>query len=232
MENIQVAVRFRPLNREELYQAEEPVWDLTPHQVTHNPHFLSTHDKSHYTLQKPSNTKSRHKPANELKSRHLAQPNFQFDHVFDQSKSNEHIYSKVVQRVALDCLDGYNGTIFMYGQTGSGKTHTMLGYNDDSSLKKQSMVYPRFSMDLGQPLPQKKPEPWPSLFGEKNSVSSHGEVSNLFKHSDLSGGDCQNDIDLGIPDINQKCPELIYNYTKSSLTENNGILIQALKDIF
>jgi hypothetical protein len=46
MENIQVAVRFRPLNPEELRLAEESTWDLTPHQVTHNPHFLSTHDKS------------------------------------------------------------------------------------------------------------------------------------------------------------------------------------------
>jgi hypothetical protein len=161
----------------------------------------------------------------------LAQPNFQFDHVFDQSKSNEHIYSKVVQHVALDCLDGYNGTIFMYGQTGSGKTHTMLGYNANSNLKRQSMIYPKFSMDLGQRLSNKKEKPFPSLFEEHESVSFHGENSNLSENSDLSG-DCPIAKDLGINDINQKCPELIYNYTKSSLSENNGILIQALKDIF
>lgn len=31
-----------------------------------------------------------------------------------------------LQKLTLDVMNGYNGTIFAYGQTGSGKTFTMM----------------------------------------------------------------------------------------------------------
>ena len=37
----------------------------------------------------------------------------------------------------LNCLEGYNGTIFAYGWTGSGKTYTMLGPEEVIELIKK-----------------------------------------------------------------------------------------------
>jgi len=34
---------------------------------------------------------------------------------------------KIATPVIMNCLEGFNGTIFAYGQTGSGKTYTMSG---------------------------------------------------------------------------------------------------------
>lgn len=51
---------------------------------------------------------------------------YHFDHVFDQSTSQERVYGEVSDLIQ-SALDGYRVCIFSYGQTGSGKTWTMSG---------------------------------------------------------------------------------------------------------
>ena len=57
---------------------------------------------------------------------------FVFESVFDQTSSQQEIYSKVGEPVVSSILQGYNGTIFAYGQTGTGKTFTMIGQGGES----------------------------------------------------------------------------------------------------
>ncbi|CAK76204.1 unnamed protein product (macronuclear) [Paramecium tetraurelia] len=62
---------------------------------------------------------------------------FYFDYVAQQDSSQEDIFNIVGKQQAINCLDGYNGCVFVYGQTGSGKTYTMMG------TQKQPGVLPR-----------------------------------------------------------------------------------------
>jgi kinesin family protein 5 len=62
---------------------------------------------------------------------------FQFDHIFEESSTQEQVYSKVARGLIQEVLAGYNCTVFAYGQSGSGKTTTMTGYShvvDNSDL--------------------------------------------------------------------------------------------------
>lgn len=47
---------------------------------------------------------------------------FAFDGVFPTDIKQRAVYDKVVRRLVMDCLNGFNATAIMYGQTGSGKT--------------------------------------------------------------------------------------------------------------
>jgi kinesin family protein 3/17 len=55
---------------------------------------------------------------------------FTFDHVYDQSASQENVYNNTAKGVVDSALQGYNATIFAYGQTGTGKTYTMEGFHE------------------------------------------------------------------------------------------------------
>jgi chromosomal replication initiation ATPase DnaA len=103
MENIQVAARIRPLLDKEINSGEDEVFDI-------NNQTISLFQE--FTKKNVSQSKN----------------TFTFDDVFSPDESNYNVYERKVKRVALSCLEGYNGTVFMYGQTGSGKTYTMLGY--------------------------------------------------------------------------------------------------------
>jgi len=63
---------------------------------------------------------------------------FDFDHVFDTSTSQDQVFEEVSQLVQ-SAIDGYNVCIFAYGQTGSGKTFTMEGGEDEG----QEGIIPR-----------------------------------------------------------------------------------------
>lgn len=56
------------------------------------------------------------------------------DHIYEETKTNQDVYSDVVQPLVMSCLQGINSTIFAYGQTSSGKTHTMLGDKDTPGI--------------------------------------------------------------------------------------------------
>lgn len=50
-----------------------------------------------------------------------------YDHVFDDTSSQDEVYHTTTAHLVKDVLDGFNAAVFAYGATGSGKTHTMLG---------------------------------------------------------------------------------------------------------
>jgi hypothetical protein len=49
-----------------------------------------------------------------------ARPPFTYDHVADETATQEDVFQKVGKPITESCLAGYNGTILAYGQTGSG----------------------------------------------------------------------------------------------------------------
>lgn len=115
MENIQVALRLRPLNDKEQETGETVPWKLRQNCVEI--------DKG---LIEASTAKKKDKMQ------------FFYDHCFSGRTNNEDVYNACAKKVVLSCLEGYNGTIFMYGQTGSGKTHTMLGYKNHDGIYNQA----------------------------------------------------------------------------------------------
>ena len=135
MENIQVALRMRPLNRKEAERKEENIWTI---------HQKKTIAISNYH-------------AKELLSIRKINPStknaFTYDYCYSPDDDNFEVYAKSVKRIALSSLGGINGTIFMYGQTGSGKTYSMMGFNkneeseasDKSSTTLGERVHPSYS---------------------------------------------------------------------------------------
>lgn len=119
MENIQVAVRLRPLNPKEKEAGEFVPWRVRQNTIEIN----------------------RLEPDTQGGKKHQKQ-SFTFDHCFNENTSNEVVYARVAKSVVASCLEGYNATLFMYGQTGSGKTYTMLGYNQNSGLYNQTQETP------------------------------------------------------------------------------------------
>lgn len=100
-QNIQVAVRCRPLNDRE--------GKLNSYSIIE------------------CNDKAREVHAFD-KSGHLnIDKKYTFDKVFGVTSKQSEVYNQVVKPVVLEVIEGYNCTIFAYGQTGTGKTHTMEG---------------------------------------------------------------------------------------------------------
>lgn len=59
---------------------------------------------------------------------------FNFNGIFGEDKSQGAVYDRIGRKLVADCLNGWNGTLFVYGQTGSGKTYTMY-YGPDNEVK-------------------------------------------------------------------------------------------------
>lgn len=62
---------------------------------------------------------------------------FKYDYVGDEDVSQEELFESIGKPIASSCLCGYNGSIFAYGQTGSGKTYTIMGAFSDATLNFQ-----------------------------------------------------------------------------------------------
>ncbi|CEG78527.1 hypothetical protein RMATCC62417_13123 [Rhizopus microsporus] len=91
-ENIQVAVRCRPLTSSE----QANYWTIGDSTIGSNdPRLKRQHE-------------------------------FRFDRVLYGS-DNEALYSKSVENIINQAMEGYHATVFAYGQTASGKTYTMMG---------------------------------------------------------------------------------------------------------
>lgn len=58
---------------------------------------------------------------------------FTFDKVFNESATQEDVFSSLGKGITQNCMNGYNSTIFAYGQTGSGKTYTIQGASNKGS---------------------------------------------------------------------------------------------------
>lgn len=113
-ENIQVALRFRPLNYRETMKKDPEIWEI----------------QNNTTFLRPSWSERL------LDSRKISiSKSYTYNHCFSSEDLNTEVYSKTSKKVVEASLQGYNGTIIAYGQTGSGKTYTMMG-SDGAELDK------------------------------------------------------------------------------------------------
>lgn len=109
MENIQVALRVRPLNLKESLIQDRSYLLIKDDNISIHPKSLP---ETSPNLKKP--------PLKQTYS-------FTYDHCFSEGTNNQLIYEKTVRNLVSSSLMGINATVFMYGQTGAGKTYTMLG---------------------------------------------------------------------------------------------------------
>lgn len=128
---------------------------------------------------------------------------FVFDRLFDDSSTQEQVYSNTTRPLLDSVLDGYNATVFAYGATGCGKTHTITGTPQEPGIIFLTMkelferieelkdtknvelslsyleIYNETIRDLLDPNTQK------SLVLREDAVQ-HISVSNLSTHSPLN----------------------------------------------
>lgn len=76
-----------------------------------------------------------HEPKTKLDmSRVINTHKFRFDHVFDESATNQQVYDTTTRPLVKSFLKGGKVTLFAYGQTGSGKTHTIFGTRENPGI--------------------------------------------------------------------------------------------------
>lgn len=162
MENIQVALRVRPLNKKELARYDDNIWEIpNPDTIA-----LSSSNSREYFASKKINCTGR--------------TSFYFDQCFSPEQDNIKVYNQVAKRVVLSSLNGINGTIFMYGQTGSGKTYTMMGFNKHEEEDHETSVHSRgaspFNRSLTPPPKQTSRKSFTSAaeLYESGDQSNHG----------------------------------------------------------
>ncbi|XP_051946244.1 kinesin-like protein kif7 isoform X2 [Xyrauchen texanus] len=68
---------------------------------------------------------------------------FHCDFVFEESSSQEDVYTDSVQPLIEAFFDGFNATVFAYGQTGSGKTYTIGEANISAFRDDEQGIIPR-----------------------------------------------------------------------------------------
>uniref|UniRef100_A0AAX7TAK5 Kinesin motor domain-containing protein n=1 Tax=Astatotilapia calliptera TaxID=8154 RepID=A0AAX7TAK5_ASTCA len=73
---------------------------------------------------------------------------FLCDFVFEETCSQEEIYSASVQPLIDAFFQGFNATVFAYGQTGSGKTYTIGEANICSFSDEEQGIIPRAVADI------------------------------------------------------------------------------------
>jgi len=105
-DNINVAIRVRPLNRREIESDTLIGWEIEQQSIV----------QLHPSEDRPMG------------------PPYLFDHVFGPDVCTNQVYDDVAHRIVCSAMDGINGTIFAYGQTSSGKTHTMRGNHIEPGL--------------------------------------------------------------------------------------------------
>eukprot|EP01012_Entosiphon_sulcatum_P011897 TRINITY_DN17395_c0_g2_i1.p1 TRINITY_DN17395_c0_g2~~TRINITY_DN17395_c0_g2_i1.p1 ORF type:complete len:712 (+),score=123.08 TRINITY_DN17395_c0_g2_i1:303-2138(+) len=105
-----VAVRKRPLNRNEEARSESDICRIdSTQQLT----ILEPRQKVDLTKYTEKHT-------------------FMFDEVFDEHDTNEDIYERTAKPLVDTVFEGGSATCFAYGQTGSGKTFTMMGKGESN----------------------------------------------------------------------------------------------------
>ncbi|XP_051785652.1 kinesin-like protein KIF2A isoform X2 [Erpetoichthys calabaricus] len=88
-------------------------------------------------------------------TRYLENQTFRFDYTFDDSTTNEMVYSFTARPLVETIFEKGMATCFAYGQTGSGKTHTMGGDFSGKSQDCSKGIYALAAQDVF--LMQKKP---------------------------------------------------------------------------
>jgi len=132
--DVQVFVRFRPLNkREQALPSQSQIWKQANDQE----------------LQVK-------RPVDDASSKGLVAQNswqnYRFDKILPEETSQEEMYNALARPLVNDILDGYNCSLLAYGMTGSGKTTTMMGLPS----KDGEGVVPRLMNDLFEHMEQNK----------------------------------------------------------------------------
>ncbi|KAK9827565.1 hypothetical protein WJX74_010806 [Apatococcus lobatus] len=119
--NVQVILRCRPVNKDEIA-------NRTPQVIQVN--------------EKQSEVVFYQNVAGKMIGR-----SFHFDKCFGPESGQARLYDQAVSPIVEEVLDGFNCTIFAYGQTGTGKTYTMEGGDrnseDGHDLSEVAGVIPR-----------------------------------------------------------------------------------------
>eukprot|EP00759_Apiculatamorpha_spiralis_P038121 PhF_6_TR37564/c0_g1_i1/m.55656 len=97
--SIQVAIRVRPLSKEEKVQGMNICVTVEGNDIHVTPPILKKVSRNTFT----------------------------FDHCFGPSSTQEDVFAVVGVDIVNKLMKGYSCSILAYGQTGSGKSHTMLG---------------------------------------------------------------------------------------------------------
>ncbi|ADM12018.1 kinesin-like protein [Encephalitozoon intestinalis ATCC 50506] len=72
---------------------------------------------------------------------------FCFDRIFRGSTQQE-IFQEISRSLLVECMQGYNCTLFAYGQTGSGKTYTIQGNEHNIGIVQRSLSLLHRNTDL------------------------------------------------------------------------------------
>ena len=144
MYSVQVAVRIRPLNPEELDNCCTPCVSVLAQQksiiVSSGSEGRNKPLEFNYlSPRKPRRTskiaRTPDRSEAQLAGGAYAAPRaYTFDYCYDQDATQEEIFKLVGQNTLDNALAGYNASVFAYGQTGSGKTYTMLGTKGNEGL--------------------------------------------------------------------------------------------------
>lgn len=97
-DTVKVAVRVRPLNKNEQNETASNIVSVSGNSININDPVMKT------------------------------PKTFTFDYAFGDQISNKDIYLSIGSNIVKNAIAGYNCCILAYGQTGSGKTYTMLNY--------------------------------------------------------------------------------------------------------
>lgn len=105
--NILVAVRVRPLNRNER--------EISNHET------ISVDGNRQVSLNDPQFEAS---PNDVLRDNRNRSKQYAFDFVFDTQSEQSLVFANTTQFLVDGLLKGFNATVFAYGATGAGKTYT------------------------------------------------------------------------------------------------------------
>ena len=103
---------------------------------------------------------------------------FSYDHVFDQTSSQQDIYDNAASKMVGNIFQGFNVTIIAYGQTGSGKTYTM------GTTPKDKGIIHRFVSDTFSGLEKRSSEEKMTFEADVGLLEIHNEILTDLLHDD------------------------------------------------
>ncbi|XP_063961973.1 kinesin-like protein KIF19 [Lytechinus pictus] len=78
-------------------------------------------------------------PDDVLRAKRSREKHYVFDRAFDETSTQEEVYSITTKGLIQRVTEGYNATVFAYGATGAGKTYTMLGTDNEPGIMAQAL---------------------------------------------------------------------------------------------
>uniref|UniRef100_A0A6U6BPP1 Kinesin-like protein n=1 Tax=Guillardia theta TaxID=55529 RepID=A0A6U6BPP1_GUITH len=114
--SIDVAVRVRPLNSMELADSQL--------------HTVRVMDEKIVVVLDPSKLEGGNED-DYLRAHRSRERRYTFDHVFDETASQQKVYAATTEKLIGGVMEGFNASCFAYGATGAGKTYTMLGNKEN-----------------------------------------------------------------------------------------------------